>query len=62
MDIVKKLIGKNVESAREISRENGFFLVITKQDGELYVITDDILPNRVHVEIKDNIIIKAEVV
>lgn len=54
------LIGKDLLYARSLVQIYGKSIRVTKRDGRTTIITEDINPNRINVEIENGIITKVE--
>lgn len=55
----KKLIGLKIDEARELAGWGGKSIRVIKEDSILCGITDDIIFDRIDVEVKDGVIIKS---
>lgn len=58
---INLLVGLKKEEALKLIAENELKWRITAEDGMFFVITRDFKSNRINLEIKDDIIISAEI-
>ena len=49
-------VGKTLVEARVAAKETGWFIALSKQDGQSYVGTTDVNPARVKVEVENGIV------
>jgi hypothetical protein len=58
---MKKYIGLTLEKATELAEKENLRWRVTKENGERFLLTQDIASNRVNFEVEDNIVTKAEI-
>lgn len=58
-EYLEKLLGMNGEQASKKIKDDGFICRIVEQDGESYIITDDLRSDRVNLRINNNKVIEA---
>ena len=58
---MKKYIGLTIEKATELAEKENLRWRVTKENGERFLLTQDIASNRVNFEVEDNIVTKAEI-
>jgi len=58
---MKKYIGLTLEKATELAEKENLRWRVTKENGERFLLTQDMASNRVNFEVEDNIVTKAEI-
>ncbi len=58
---MKKYIGLTLEKATELAEKENLRWRVVKENGERFLLTQDMDSNRVNFEVENNIITKAEI-
>ena len=58
---MKKYIGLTLEKATELAEKENLRWRVVKENGERFLLTQDMASNRVNFEVEDNIVTKAEI-
>lgn len=59
--LLLSMLGKTLEEATKLSKSNGFSLRVTREDDNLYIVTQELRPDRINLEIDNEKITSAKI-